>query len=69
MCGATTSTRQYHRIGDRYICEHCLLEARKRLAGLIWVHPYEDFAESLQQHSTSGKKKPDCTRSVSRRTP
>jgi HD-GYP domain-containing protein (c-di-GMP phosphodiesterase class II) len=47
MCGATTSTRQYHRIGDRYICEHCLLEARKRLAGLIAVHPYEDFAESL----------------------
>jgi len=47
MCGATTSTRQYHRIGDRYICEHCLLEARKRLAGLIDVHPYEDFAESL----------------------
>ncbi len=47
MCSATTSTRQYHRIRDRYICEHCLLEARKRLAGLINIHPYEDFAESL----------------------
>jgi HD-GYP domain-containing protein (c-di-GMP phosphodiesterase class II) len=47
MCSATTTTRQYHRIGDRFICEHCLLETRKRLAGLIDIHPYEDFAESL----------------------
>lgn len=47
MCSATTSTRQYHRTGDGLICEHCLLEARKRLAGLINIHPYEDFAESL----------------------
>ena len=46
-CGATTADRQYHKLGDRLVCEHCLLESRKRLAGLVDKHPYEDFAESL----------------------
>ena len=47
VCGATTASRQYHRAGERVICEHCLFESRKQLAGLVDVHPYEEFAESL----------------------
>lgn len=47
VCGATTSSRQYHRLHGKLVCEHCLLASRKALAGLVDVHPYEDFAESL----------------------
>lgn len=47
ICSATTAKRQYHRIADRYVCEPCLLDERKRLAGLVDIHPYENFAEAL----------------------
>jgi len=47
ICGATTTERQYHRLENRHVCEHCLLESRKQLAGLVDNHPYEGFAESL----------------------
>ena len=47
ICGATTSARQYHKLADRWICEYCLFESRKQLAGLVDKHPYEDFVESL----------------------
>lgn len=47
-CGTNARDRQYHRsAADRVTCEHCLLDSRKRLAGLVDVHPYEEFAESL----------------------
>lgn len=46
-CGATTRDRQYHKTADRVTCEHCLLDSRKQLAGLVDTHPYEEFAESL----------------------
>ena len=41
------SDRQYHRADERLTCEHCLLNSRKQLAGLVDIHPYEEFAESL----------------------
>src|SRR5512139_373443 len=47
ICGTTERSRQYHRKDDRLACEHCLLDSRKQLAGLIDTHPYEEFAESL----------------------
>ena len=47
ICGATSTDRQYHRREDRFTCEHCLLESRKKIAGLVDDHPYEDFAETL----------------------
>lgn len=47
ICGTASIDRQYRRLGDRFTCEHCLLESRKRLAGLVDDHPYEDFAETL----------------------
>lgn len=47
-CGTRARDRQYHRSAtDHLTCEHCLLDARKRLVGLVDVHPYEEFAESL----------------------
>jgi len=47
QCGSRDPGRQYHQAGDRLTCEHCLLDSRKQLAGLVDVHPYEEFAESL----------------------
>lgn len=47
ICGATSPDRQYHRRRDQYTCEHCLLDSRKQIAGLVDDHPYEDFAEAL----------------------
>jgi HD-GYP domain-containing protein (c-di-GMP phosphodiesterase class II) len=47
VCGATALDRQYHRAGPELTCEHCLLDARKQLAGLLDLHPYEEFAEAL----------------------
>src|SRR5512139_1458464 len=47
ICGTNERSRQYHRKDDRLACEHCLLNSRKQLAGLIDLHPYEEFAESL----------------------
>ena len=46
-CGTADLTRQYHKKNEKLICEHCLLESRKSLAGLVESHPYEGFAESL----------------------
>ncbi len=37
----------YHRTSDGLIREHCLLDSRKQLAGLVDSHPYEEFTESL----------------------
>lgn len=45
-CGSTTIDRLYATTPDRSICEHCLLEARKRHVGLE-AGPYELFVESL----------------------
>lgn len=47
-CGAVSHGRQYARIGDRHICEHCFLNARKSLVGLQG-DPYEMFVESLAE--------------------
>lgn len=47
VCGTASWERQYHRHEPHLTCEHCLLESRKRVAGLGDVHPYEEFAESL----------------------
>lgn len=47
ICGTTERNRQYHRKDDKLACEHCLLNSCKQLAGLIDLHPYEEFAESL----------------------
>jgi HD-GYP domain-containing protein (c-di-GMP phosphodiesterase class II) len=47
VCGTTAKDRQYHGRAERLTCEHCLLESRKALAGLVDTHPYEEFAESL----------------------
>lgn len=46
-CGSTALDRQYHKTDDHLTCEHCLLDTRKQLAGLVDAHPYEAFAESL----------------------
>lgn len=46
-CGTADANRQYHKKDEKIVCEHCLLESRKMLAGLVEMHPYEDFAESL----------------------
>ena len=46
-CGTRARDRQYHQAAQGLTCEHCLLDARKQLAGLVDAHPYEDFAESL----------------------
>jgi len=45
-CGSTTADRLYASSAGRSICEHCLLEARKRHAGLE-AGPYDQFVESL----------------------
>lgn len=47
ICRTTSKERQYRRAEDRLTCEHCLLDSRKQLAGLVGEHPYEEFAESL----------------------
>jgi HD-GYP domain-containing protein (c-di-GMP phosphodiesterase class II) len=47
-CGTASGDRQYVRIQDRHTCEHCLLDARKRLGGLEH-DPYEMFVESLAE--------------------
>ncbi|MDD5365850.1 MAG: HD domain-containing protein [Gallionellaceae bacterium] len=58
VCGARNGNRQYHVIDGKSTCEHCLLDARKKLVGLLDVHPYEEFAESiagaldLREHET-----------------
>ena len=46
-CGSTSRERQFHKVADKITCEPCALEARKRLAGLLGEHPYEEFVESL----------------------
>ncbi|HEX8989214.1 MAG TPA: HD-GYP domain-containing protein [Rhodocyclaceae bacterium] len=46
-CGTSENDRQYHHARDGLTCEPCLLESRKRRAGLEGTHPYEGFAESL----------------------
>ena len=57
-CGSTARDRQYHTAHDRLTCEHCLLDSRKKLGGLLDRHPYEEFAESfaaaldLREHET-----------------
>ncbi len=47
-CGAVSKGRQYARVGDRYICEHCFLNSRKNLAK-SGNDPYEMFVESLAE--------------------
>jgi HD-GYP domain-containing protein (c-di-GMP phosphodiesterase class II) len=47
-CGAATHERQYVQILDRYTCEHCLLDARKRI-GNMENDPHEMFVESLAE--------------------
>lgn len=47
-CGASSRERQYARTPERRTCEHCLLDARKRLGGLE-EDPYELFVESLAE--------------------
>lgn len=47
-CGAVSPDRQYGQVGDRYTCEHCLLDDRKRQLGL-GRNPYEMFVESLAE--------------------
>lgn len=57
-CGSETPDRRYHAAQERVTCEHCLLDARKKHAGLTDRHPYEAFAESfaaaldLREHET-----------------
>jgi HD-GYP domain-containing protein (c-di-GMP phosphodiesterase class II) len=48
-CGAVSIDRNYVRINDRQICEHCFLDTRKRFGGLIKDDPYEMFVESLAE--------------------
>ncbi|HZP93057.1 MAG TPA: HD-GYP domain-containing protein [Burkholderiales bacterium] len=45
-CGSAAADRLYTAPLDRRTCEHCLLDARKRKAGLR-DNPYESFVESL----------------------
>jgi len=47
-CGAISPGRQYARVKDRNICEHCFLNARKASAR-IEADPYESFVESLAE--------------------
>jgi HD-GYP domain-containing protein (c-di-GMP phosphodiesterase class II) len=47
-CGTTSHERQYVRILDHHICEHCMLDSRKRL-GRLEADPYEQFVESLAE--------------------
>lgn len=47
MCGCKVPDRQYTRLNGQPVCEHCLLDSRKQLAGLAEDHPYEEFVESL----------------------
>ncbi len=46
-CGTMVPQRHYHRVAGRTVCDHCLFEARKQMAGLTDVHPYEEFVEAL----------------------
>ena len=58
ICGSRARDRQYHAAQEHLTCEHCLLDSRKKLAGLVDEHPYEEFAESiaaaldLREHET-----------------
>jgi HD-GYP domain-containing protein (c-di-GMP phosphodiesterase class II) len=58
VCGHASHDRQYHSKAEAWTCEHCLLDARKKRAGLVDVHPYEEFAEcfvealDLREHET-----------------
>ena len=47
VCGTASGDRLYHRHAERITCEHCFLHSRKRDAGLLDAHPYEEFVESL----------------------
>jgi HD-GYP domain-containing protein (c-di-GMP phosphodiesterase class II) len=47
-CGTATHERQYVHLLDRYTCEHCLLDARKRM-GNMENDPHELFVESLAE--------------------
>ena len=46
-CAHQAHDRRYLQLHDRVLCEHCLLDVRKLLAGLVGDHPYEPFVESL----------------------
>jgi len=47
-CGTASRERQYATILNRLTCEHCLLDSRKRIGGLV-SEPYEKFVESLAE--------------------
>ena len=47
-CGSDAADRLYTAPLERRTCEHCLLDARKRKAGLRET-PYESFVESLAE--------------------
>ena len=47
-CGTASHDRQYVRVLGRHTCEHCLLDARKRVGGLDG-DPYELFVEALAE--------------------
>lgn len=47
-CGTASHERQYVRVLGRHTCEHCLLDARKRVGGLEG-DPYESFVEALAE--------------------
>lgn len=47
-CGMASHDRQYVRVLGRHTCEHCLLDARKRVGGLEG-DPYESFVEALAE--------------------
>ncbi len=58
VCGHVSHDRQYRSTAASSTCEHCLLDAGKKRAGLVGVHPYEEFAEcfvealDLREHET-----------------
>ena len=45
-CGTDAGDRQYCALAEELTCEHCLLDSRKREAGLR-PDPYEQFVEAL----------------------
>jgi HD-GYP domain-containing protein (c-di-GMP phosphodiesterase class II) len=46
LCGSPARDRLYGKISNQHTCETCLLDSRKKLAGLA-EDPYEQFVESL----------------------
>ena len=46
-CAYQGPDRRYLEAGGDVLCEPCLLNARKEIAGLLADHPYEPFVESL----------------------